>query len=323
MIQKGVAGRCHCHGKGRYYRPVYRSEVAGWLDETGQTLLMVQYLLLVSIGFMAGLLGGLLGIGGSVLMIPGMTFVLGPAQHLYQGAAMIVNFFVALPAVVQHLRARAILVPVIRVMIPTVVISVLVGVWFSDRPWFRGDNQVYLARIFGGFMVYMAAYNIYRFFTNRRLPEMDELAARKLSRWKTVLTVGVPMGLSGGLLGIGGGAVAVPLQQVFLRVPLRQAVANSATTILPLSIIGACYKNYANAQVGIPFQKAFMLALILIPTAMIGGYLGGKMTHLLPRRFVRFVLIVVLLTAAVGMLCKPFPSEQSTSQPVAQVLRSP
>ncbi len=284
---------------------------------------MVEYSLLVVIGFAAGLLGGLLGIGGSVLMIPGMTFVLGPAQHLYQGAAMIVNFFVALPAVVQHLRARALLGPVIRVLIPAAVISVLVGVWFSNRTWFRGDNQVYLARIFGGFMAYMVAYNVYRFVSNRRLPEMDTSAAAKVPRWKTALTVGVPMGLAGGLLGIGGGAVAVPLQQVFLRVPLRQAVANSATTILPLSIIGACYKNYANAQVGIPFQKAFILALVLIPTAMIGGYLGGKLTHLLPRRVVRFILIVVLLTAAVGMLCKPFPSEQATSQPVAQVLRSP
>ncbi|NLX15144.1 MAG: sulfite exporter TauE/SafE family protein [Phycisphaerales bacterium] len=283
---------------------------------------MVEYSLLVLIGLLAGLLGGLLGIGGSVLMIPGMTFVLGPAQHLYQGAAMIVNFFVALPAVVQHLRARAILGPVIRVMIPAAVVSVLVGVWFSDRPWFRGDNQVYLARVYGGFMLYMAAYNVYRFFSRRQLSEMDASSARNISRWRTMLAVGMPMGLSGGLLGIGGGVVAVPLQQVFLRVPLRRAVANSATTIMVLSIIGACYKNYANMQVGIPLQKALMLALMLIPSAMIGGYLGGKMTHLLPRRVVRFVMIAVLLCSAIGMLCKPFPSDAAATQPVAQVLRT-
>lgn len=283
---------------------------------------MVEYLLLVLIGLLAGLLGGLLGIGGSVLMIPGMTFVLGPAQHLYQGAAMIVNFFVALPAAVQHMRARAVLGPVVRVMIPAAAVSVLVGVWFSDRPWFRGDNQVYLARIYGGFMLYMTGYNVYRFFSKYRLPEMDAPAARKIARWKTVLGVGTPMGLFGGLLGIGGGVVAVPLQQVFLRVPLRRAVANSAATMIVLSTIGACYKNYANAQVGIPFQDALKLALVLIPSAMIGGYLGGKLTHFLPRRVVRFVMIVVLLSAAIGMLSKSFPSTPDAPGPVAQVLRS-
>ena len=63
---------------------------------------------LALIGLLAGLLGGLLGIGGSIVMIPAMTEVLGPDQHLYQAAAMTVNFFVVVPAVIRHSRAGAI-----------------------------------------------------------------------------------------------------------------------------------------------------------------------------------------------------------------------
>ena len=66
-----------------------------------------EMLILMAIGLCAGLLGGLLGIGGSVVMIPAMSVIFGPAQHLYQGAAMIVNFFVVIPAVIQHRRAGA------------------------------------------------------------------------------------------------------------------------------------------------------------------------------------------------------------------------
>ncbi|MCH9003289.1 MAG: TSUP family transporter, partial [Planctomycetes bacterium] len=60
------------------------------------------------IGLFTGVVGGLLGVGGSIVMIPAMTEVIGPDQHLYQAAAMIVNFFVVVPAVYQHRKAGAI-----------------------------------------------------------------------------------------------------------------------------------------------------------------------------------------------------------------------
>ena len=80
------------------------------------------YLLLIALGLVAGGSGGLLGIGGSLVMIPGMILLFGAEgrqagqdpQHLYQAAAMIVNFFVVLPAVVRHSQARATIPFVIR-----------------------------------------------------------------------------------------------------------------------------------------------------------------------------------------------------------------
>ncbi len=39
-----------------------------------------------------GLFGGLLGLGGSTIMIPALVMVFGENQHLYQAAAMICNF---------------------------------------------------------------------------------------------------------------------------------------------------------------------------------------------------------------------------------------
>src|SRR2546421_36480 len=131
---------------------------------------MHEFVWLALIGLVAGASGGLLGIGGSTVMIPGLVLVFGATpgdrQHLYQAAAMIVNFFVVAPAVLRHHQARA----------------------------------------------------------------------------KIVGLVGLPAGLAGGLLGVGGGLVAVPAQQVFLRVPLANAIANSASTILWSSVIGAALK---------------------------------------------------------------------------------
>ncbi|MGQ9652174.1 MAG: sulfite exporter TauE/SafE family protein [Phycisphaerae bacterium] len=267
------------------------------------------------IGFLSGILGGLLGIGGSIIMIPAMTIVFGHDQHLYQGAAMIMNFFVALPAAIQHFRVKAVLRPVIQVTIPTAVVGVLAGVWISKGWWFAGTNEVYLSRLFGVFLLYAAGYNIYRLMSSYRLPEIDEAAAKTIPKWKSAVSVGLPMGLIGGLLGVGGGIVAVPLQQVMLRMPLRRAIANSAVTIVPLSIIGAAYKNVANAHAGVDVRASIFLALCVIPTAMLGGFFGGRLAHTTPRPFLRFLVILLMCYAGIRMISRRPAAGTAVSEP--------
>ncbi|HPD31046.1 MAG TPA: sulfite exporter TauE/SafE family protein [Phycisphaerae bacterium] len=271
------------------------------------------------IGFLSGILGGLLGIGGSIIMIPAMTMVFGLDQHLYQGAAMIMNFFVALPAAMQHFRAKAVLRPVIQVTIPTAVVGVLAGVWISKGSWFAGANEIYLSRLFGVFLLYTAGYNVYRLMSSYRLPEIDETTARTIPKWKSAVSVGLPMGLIGGLLGVGGGIVAVPLQQLILKMPLRRAIANSAVTIVPLSIIGAVYKNVANAQAGVDVRASILLALCVIPTAILGGFLGGRLAHTAPRQALRFLVILLMCYAGVKMVSRRLPAETAVPESTATV----
>ena len=64
----------------------------------------MEILLLLSVGLVAGGLGGLLGIGGSVIMIPAMAILLGWDFHLAQAVAMTVNPAVALSATLKHQR---------------------------------------------------------------------------------------------------------------------------------------------------------------------------------------------------------------------------
>ena len=91
------------------------------------------------IGLLCGLTGGLLGIGGSIVMIPAVTELLGPDQHLYQAAAMILTFFVATPAVLQHARAGAIQAATVRRIIPPALVAVVAGVALSELPLFAGE----------------------------------------------------------------------------------------------------------------------------------------------------------------------------------------
>jgi len=257
------------------------------------------------IGLTAGLLGGLLGIGGSIIIIPGMIFYFsytaqgysGQTQHELQAAAMICNLFIAAPAVAAHRRANAIMKPVVVRLIPAALAGIFLGVAASNSTAFARENGWYLAMILSGFMAYVVLYNVVRLLGKKSLAKHFDPAER-ISTWK-IFMVGLPMGLTAGLLGIGGGALCVPAQQIFLRIPLRRAIANSATTIACTAIFGAIYKNATLELHGVSAGSALHLALLLAPTAVLGSYIGGRLTHVLPGKVLRIAFIVLMTVVSI------------------------
>ena len=280
---------------------------------------MTDEFLVILAGLAAGWFGGLLGVGGSIVMIPALTEIYGPDQHLYQAAAMIVNFFVVVPAIFRHAKARAILRGVILWTIPGGAVAVALGVAASELDIFRRGNSCFLMGAFGLFLFYIAYYNLGKLISRKSLPDMTEQQARAVPRWKLVLLVGLPAGAIGGLLGIGGGAVAVPTQQRFLKVPLRRAIANSACTIVCISVIGATFKNYELVTSHHrPLFDSIRLVLLLFPPAIIGSLIGSTMTHTLPIKAIR-VAFIVLMLAAGGRLCmRAYADYNRTSSAEAQ-----
>lgn len=258
-------------------------------------------IVLVVIGLLTGVVGGLLGVGGSIVLIPAITEVLGPDQHLYQATAMIVNFFVVVPAVYQHARAKAINIATVVRIVPLAVLAVLAGVGISELPVFSGAGEVYLRAIFGGFILLVAAIDLARMFRPRRANEGDFTGESNGSAssvsWRLAAVVAVPTGVIAGWLGVGGGIVAVPLQHRFLRLPMRTAIANSATIIVATSLVGAIAKNYAYAvETGSP-SLPIRLASVLIPTAIVGSLIGSRMTHRIPLRVIKSAFFVLLIVA--------------------------
>lgn len=262
-------------------------------------------------GLAAGLLGGLLGVGGSVIMIPALTALLGPEQHLYQAAAMAANVAVAIPAARRHHKAGVARMDVLRWMLPAAVLAVLLGVAASNL--FEGDTaERWLKRLFALLLLYVIAMNIRKLLAGRRRsatrgtstadprsdPDVAELASPGAARRSVSTAVGGVMGFVAGLLGIGGGAIAVPLQQVLLRLPLRSCIANSSIVIVFSAAIGAVFKIATLDQHGLAFGDALLLAGLLAPTALLGGRLGASLTHRLPLAWVRLAFIALMVAAA-------------------------
>lgn len=264
----------------------------------------MEYVLLSIVGLLAGTLGGLLGTGGSVIMIPAMMWIfssVGPRPesiHQYQAAAMIINFLLIAPSVLRHRRAKAIYLGVWKFLAPAALLGVAMGVAASRFGVFTGQNERHMKMMFGAFLLYIAGYNLWKMFATTA-EGISASEARKMSWWKKIC-VGLPVGFSSGLLGIGGGALAVPAQHVILRMPLRNAIATSAATILSVSWFGAILKNASLGEDGTVMRSVF-LAGVLAPTAIVGGYIGGHLTHTLPLRIVRGAFIALMFVAAMKM----------------------
>ena len=263
----------------------------------------VDYVWLSLAGVVAGVLGGLLGIGGSSIMLPAMVLILGAVKdgveqiHQYQAAAMMVNFLLIVPSVAAHARKRAIWKGVWAYMAPAALVGIILGVQAS---WlFEGAGAEYLRWGVGVFFMYVVGHNVYRLAHARPTESLPRERVEQMPAWRKI-AVGLPMGAVAGLLGIGGGSLAVPAQQIALKMPLRNAIATSAATIASVSWAGAIFKN---AQLGPngTVERSLLLAACLAPTAMIGSYLGGHLTHALPVRVVRAAFAALMVFAAIKM----------------------
>ncbi|GAB4191139.1 MAG: sulfite exporter TauE/SafE family protein [Phycisphaeraceae bacterium] len=274
----------------------------------------VLLVLIALLGLLAGVLGGLLGVGGSVVMIPGLAFLfsisdrLEPNQHLFQASAMIVNVVVSIPAMMRHRRAGVLVGDVLMWMLPAALVCILLGVWISNLPVFAGaDGGRWLGRLLALFLVYVIGLNICRLRSTQSSETPDGMCLSPVRG----LTVGAVMGTVAGLLGIGGGAVAVPLQQVLMKLPLRQCIGNSSAVICLSAGVGAIYKNATLGQhvdtTVISWQSSLLIAALLSPTAWLGARLGAGLTHRLPLRQVRLAFICLMAVAAWKMAGFPDP----------------
>ncbi|TMC54704.1 MAG: sulfite exporter TauE/SafE family protein [Chloroflexi bacterium] len=122
-----------------------------------------------------------------------------------------------------------------------------------------------------------------------------------MSRQAVFATIGFLGGLLGGLLGVGGGFVLVPLQVLWAGVPQRNANANSLVAIIPIALAALPIYYFRK---GSP-QVDFRLALLLVIGSVVGAFLGARLLRRIPEQPLRIAVAVVL--GVVGLKELVFP----------------
>lgn len=267
----------------------------------------IEYILiLLIVGFAAGLLGGLLGIGGSVIMIPATAILLGWPFHLAQAVAMTVNPAVAVSATVKHQKNKNVSWGTTKYVLLISVVCICFAAWISNQ-----IQSGWLELFFGVFLIWVLWDQI-RSIVGKK--ESEDLKSKSTIP-RCSITGGVT-GTTAGLLGIGGGLIQVPLLNRLCGLPLKIAIGTSSSIMFITAIFGATVKDLSLSQCvdenGISLDldafKAIIFAFWLVPGALVGGWIGAWLTSKLPVKMIRAVFGILVALASFKMIAGAIPS---------------
>ena len=128
------------------------------------------------------------------------------------------------------------------------------------------------------------------------------------------LGIGCAMGLLAGLLGVGGGIIAVPAMMYFLNMDPQRAMATSLAIIIPVSIAGT-FKHYNDGYVNLK------ISLFIAISGVAFSYFGAWLNHRLDPVWLKRVFAIFLIITAVHMLLSPASKKPAAAGPQAASLK--
>ena len=115
--------------------------------------------------------------------------------------------------------------------------------------------------------------------------------------WALTAVIGFIAGLMGGLLGVGGGLVLVPLFHYVLKMNMHAAIATSLAVIIPTAFVA----TLPNAFSGHVYWRAFVFAAIF---SIVGSFIGAKVSMNIDVGLLKKIFAVFLILVAIRMLLK-------------------
>jgi len=261
----------------------------------------MDFLLLAGMGAIAGVLAGLLGIGGGIVIVPVLALVLtgqGASPDVVMqvaiGTSLATIVTTALSSIRAHQKRKAIDWQVFRRITPGVMLGAVVGAIIADL-----IPGVTLRTLFGFFMLFVATQMA-----------LDRTPAphRQLPDRGGMLVAGTLIGTVASMMGIGGGSMSVPFL-TWCNMHVRNAVATSAAIGLPIAVAGAIsftvtgwgrtdLPPWSIGYVNLPAYAGIVVASTLFAP------LGAALAHRLAPRTIKRTFAVFLFVLAVKMLIR-------------------
>jgi uncharacterized membrane protein YfcA len=120
------------------------------------------------------------------------------------------------------------------------------------------------------------------------------------------LGIGCAMGFLAGLLGVGGGIIAVPCMMYFLKMGPQQAMGTSLAIIVPVAIAGS-YKHISQGHVN------FKVAACIGITGILLSYFGAWLNHRMDPLWLKRAFAIFIILTGAQMLLSSTPAPQSTA----------
>ncbi|MEY2939525.1 MAG: hypothetical protein RIS58_512 [Actinomycetota bacterium] len=240
-------------------------------------------LLLLVVGLGAGFLSGVFGVGGGILVVPGLMMFVRMEQRRAHGTSLAAVLPIAVASLVTYWAHDHVDWPVALWL----SIGALAGA-FVGASLLAIISKRNLALVFA---IVLAIVGIRLFFTvsGDGRGEITVLVAL------AYVLLGLVTGALSGLLGIGGGAIMVPIMAVLFGIPSVIAKGTSLAVIIPTALMGTV-RNRSNANVDM--TAAVVVGVTGVVMAVVGAWVSARMSDAVSNA----LFAVLLIAVAVRML---------------------
>lgn len=256
-------------------------------------------LLYLGVGAVAGVLAGLLGIGGGLVIVPMLvltfTWQAIPQEHMMHialGTSMASIMFTSVSSFMAHNRHGAVNWDVVKRIVPGILVGTLMGTFVASRL-----STGFLKGFFVLFLYYVATQMILG-----RKPK----PSREIPGYTGMFGVGNVIGVVSSLVGIGGGTLSVPFM-MWCNIAVHRAIGTSAAIGFPIAIAGTI--GYILNGITVSNLPPYSLGYLYLPgllgiviASVFTAPLGVKLAHSLPVARLKRVFAVLLYAVGTRML---------------------
>nr|WP_241480310.1 sulfite exporter TauE/SafE family protein [Legionella norrlandica] len=262
--------------------------------------LLVNGIIYITIGAFAGIMAGALGVGGGLVVVPGLAYIFQHSQiipadavmHVAAGCSLTVMIFTSYASLKAHNKMDEILLPIFKKLWPGLMFGTVFGALIASV-----ISTNLLKIIFGLFLIAIAI----KMFLDGHVSHSDQFPGH----WVNAL-LSSAIGSVSGLLGVGGGVMVIPYL-TYCGVPIRKipAISNLGTFVVGIvgtimfMITGTLEMPKISYSWGYIYWPAVLG--VTIPSTLIAP-LGVKLNYILPINYLRYGFIVILFITAIHML---------------------
>lgn len=252
---------------------------------------------LFGLGIVTGAVAGVLGIGGGLLIVPVLSLW---AIPLVQATAtsLVGVWLSAVSGTVQNWRKGQLDGRSSIVLALFGMVTASLGAWVG-----KVVSNAAIAFSFAGLMWVI----IYLMDLKQRLKakekEQEPIAGAdgSRSRLPQVAGIGLGAGFLSGLFGVGGGAIMVPLQMLFLGEPIKSAVRTSLGAIVLIAMSGLVSHTLNGNVLWLP-------GIAIALGGMLGAQLGTRLLNRLSSKVVDRLFRGLLVVLSMYMVWKGWSS---------------
>lgn len=255
---------------------------------------------LIALGALSGFLAGLFGVGGGVVLVPGLYalftllgFEHEMLMHLCVGTSLAIIVPTGLSAARAHHRRGSVDFDLLKTIGPGIVVGVITGAALAA--FLTGDALKLIFALTISALAVLMILDPARFQLVSHMP-----------RQPVPSIAGVIIGHISTLIGIGGATLSVPFMSI-CHVPIRTAIGTAAALGLFISIpamIGFVLIGFTEDELP-PFSFGFVNGLAwlaIVPSSVLIAPLGARLAHRLPVSLMRKGFAIFMIVVAAKML---------------------